>query len=589
MPIGGTRKQIGMGQSYIKSPNYTFAQYYDKLRKDVLNESVDLYDEPKKAYRRVTTKSILENAFLQDLYDPMLIETGCMAPEEADDIVSEMRELFENDIEALMEHTAASEYNPVIGMSPFVHKNIMMNMVWEQAITKVTAVAPSFSMGIQYRYLITPSGEKIDMFVDQNKIGPAMMESVAHKEIEITLPELGTTDIVALLGGGALDALAVDTKICAVHIKDVFIQSGDLLPDSNGYLDPDTSETATADGSYDCWFRLDLPFTPTYGNAYDRISINPVTIKYKKASSSDPAGFTIEEITDTISATLKDNRFEISSLSQKIEKIRLFAKLDTSNAMQAHCSVKWGHTSTHVDIPNAEGLSTTISPQELKDFAALYNVNQLTEIMDMYNKVLSESRDYKIKHFLDSDYKTLDPRTKVYDEYDWAVREGYHGDHVEWRRATFLDRFDQFVTKMLQIYNDPNMVISAIADPDICRRITPVEVTYTAPSSIGPLELDFHKTITTSDKRVYNWLGSDKLRNDPMVRVLINPRNTERCIYRFYEYQLFISNDIRNSANPALNNVYAYDRNLIMGYQKVQGRMKILNRSGIKNDPFYPN
>lgn len=146
----------------------------------------------------------------------------------------------------------------------------------------------------------------------------------------------------------------------------------------------------------------------------------------------------------------------------------------------------------------------------------------------------------------------------------------------------FFDAFDSEVTRMLQVLNDPNMVITIFGDPDLVRKITPIEYTYTSPSSIGPVDLDFKRTVVTSDKRIYQFIGSDKMRwNDTLV-VLLMPHNSNRVTYRIYDYQMYVSNELRNVQNPALPAVTAFERFLVDEYQPVQSRVQIINRSGIR-------
>jgi hypothetical protein len=138
------------------------------------------------------------------------------------------------------------------------------------------------------------------------------------------------------------------------------------------------------------------------------------------------------------------------------------------------------------------------------------------------------------------------------------------------------------ITQMLRVLNDPNVTIAAFGEPDIVRRITPKTYTYQAPASIGPVELDYSKTVVTSDKRIYSFVGSDKLRNNYEMIITLCPRNSNRIIYIIYDYQFYISNEIRKNSNPALPQVLAFDRYLFDEYQPVQGRIKIANPSGYK-------
>ena len=167
-------------------------------------------------------------------------------------------------------------------------------------------------------------------------------------------------------------------------------------------------------------------------------------------------------------------------------------------------------------------------------------------------------------------------------EFDYAPPVGYALDPLTWRHSMFFDAFDTEVTRMLQVLNDPNMVITIFGDPDLIRKITPVEYTYTSPSSIGPVDLDFKRTVVTSDKRIYQFIGSDKLRWNNDLVVLLMPHNSNRVTYRIYDYQMYVSNELRNVQNPALPAISAFERFLVDEYQPVQSRVEILNRSGIR-------
>ena len=66
--------------------------------------------------------------------------------------------------------------------------------------------------------------------------------------------------------------------------------------------------------------------------------------------------------------------------------------------------------------------------------------------------------------------------------------------------------------------------------------------------------------------------------------IQINPKNSDRIIYRIYDYQLYVSNEIRGIANPALPNILAFERYKFVAYQPVQGRVKVLNQDKLYSD-----
>lgn len=590
MPIvGNTNEAKIIGASYSREPMYAYAKAFKECAESILTESgIDIFDEPKRVLRTATGKEAMRRFCVENCYDE---NNNTLTTEEKADQIAMAEQQFENDIKAMNEHTALPDYNPIIGMALPIHKLILMNMVFDKgAIQKVTATSPKFTISLERRILVTPDGEEIDMFLQQNQMTEAINNTAPFKEITLELPEIGTTDILGALGGAAnLDNLAISTYISAINIGEVLYEPGDILPNEDGFVTED-GEVAEEEQTVDTWIKTNIKFNPNYGGPghYERIVTQAVnyTVKEKDAST----GEVVEVVkTDSISATMNKNVITATSLTGEVGKLKIKTRLDTSNGMLQTCSVKWKVDTELVEIDTSIPINTTISPEEVKDLAALYQVNQLTKLMGMFKTALANYKDDTILQGLNEDYETMNARRKSYNTFDFAPRAGYALDHVEWRHKTFFDFLDSEVTKLLQVWNDPNVTVAIFGDPDLIRKITPKDYTYQAPAAIGPVELDYSQTVVNaSDKRVYNLLGSDKLRSYNMdekhadeLIVILNPRNTDRIMYRIYDYQMYVSNEIRNSMNPTLPAIHAFNRFKFMAYQSVQGRIKILNKSGL--------
>lgn len=582
--IAGTRAKTLGGSAYRNDPLYPFAKAFVESANNILTvENFDIFAEPTRAIRSTGANEALKEFFCENFIDE---ENTTLSAEQIEDLKEEVIEQYNNDVAAINENSYMSEYSPMVGMALPIHKLILMNNVFSQGnvIQKVTAVQPNFTISMERRILVTPEGEEIDMFLEQNRIADAIDATAPTKEFELELPQLeGATDILGLLGGTAQDELSSTTHVCGIFVENVYIAVGDHLPDANGwYTTKGEIATEATAGLQNVWFHVNIPFTPSYGgpNRNERVLNHPVTIKFKK----DAEG-TVEVLKDSIVGTMNNSKVALTTMAGKITKVKVAAKLNTSNAQLDMVSVKWKVDSDYVEIPEATPINTTVSPEEVKDIAAMYDANQVTKIMSMTKTVLSEKKDKNIKDFLDASYETLDERTSFAGTFDFVPEEGYALDPVSWRVATFMDYLDDYVTKMLQVLNDPNMTVSIVGDPRIIRKVTPSEYTYQAPANIGPVTLDYTQTVVnTRDHRVYNFVGSDKMRNTNEMMIILNPRNTERIVYRLYDYQLYISNEIRNASAPALPAIHAFERFLTKAYQPIQGRVKILHSSGLKNN-----
>lgn len=575
--IIGEAPRRNMSDSFKNDPMHSFVESYVNLTQGILNENAtDIYTDPARAFMANGSNEALKNFFVENSYDPQ-----GMTPDEIEDHVATMEQQYDNDRSGLLEQTMMSSMNPMIGITIPMHKWILMNMVFDKgAIPKFVARSPKFTISMEYRILVDTEGNELDMFRDQNLMTDAIEKTAPEVEFEIlTLPFTDDKEVVHtyLNGLAGADHLSIETRISAFKIKNQYFEVGDILPDDKtGYIEPN-GKVATTACTQDVWVRCNYAFAPTYGEVERALMAN-VSYEYKVKEDSEVK---IKKITDFISGTMQNDRLNIQVLKGNLEAIRVTSRLDTSSARLTTCSVRWKEKTDIVEIPNAIPVDVTVSPEETKDIAALYNVNQVTKIMSMIKTVLGNTKDDQIRRKLDQSYKTMDVRSKTYSQFDYAPREGYHGDHVEWRRNTFFDFFDSQMTKLYQVLNDPNMTVSVFGDPDLVRKITPTDYSYQTPSNIGPVQLDFTKTVVTSDSRVYNFIGSDKLRGSTEFIVVLCPRGTDRIIYRIYDYQMYISNEIRNADNPALPNIHAFERWKFVEYQPVQGRINILHPTGL--------
>lgn len=590
--IAGTREgKSTSSQAYRTDKLYSYAKAFAEAANSILmNESYDLFAEPQRAIRHNGVKEALKEFFCENFVDE---NDPTKSAEDIEDLKEQAEAQFENDVAGILSESAyMSEYSPMVGLALPIHKLILMNNAFANGggIQKVTAVHPSFPISLERRFLITPAGEQIDMFLQQNQIADAIAATAPFVDIELDLPQQGGTgaqdkDVLGLLGGGALDELSVETAVTGIYVAGVYIDEGDRLPDADGWIST-KGEVATADtkGTYNVWFPVKIGFTPNYGgpNKLERTLQAPITIKYKKLNGTDVE---VAVIADTLFGAMDKNVITLTALKSQITKVMLSAKLSTTNAMLETCSVSWNTVTEYVEIPDARPINTTVSPEEVKDIAAMYDANQITKIMSITKTALSEYKDKQIKDFIDDSYNRLDERRSFAGTFDFAVPEGYAHDFVLWRSATFMDYFDDLVTRMLQVLNDPNMTISVFGDPRIVRKIAPKEYSYAAPANIGPVTLDYTQTIVNnSDGRVYNFIGADKLRFTNELWVLLNPRNTDRLCYRLYDYQLYISNEIRNSMNPSLPAIHAFERFKMVEYMGVQSRITIENPSGMRDN-----
>lgn len=578
--VGQRRSSADMSAGYMLDEMAPLATQFRNVARDILSESgMDIFNNPVSVMQLESTREALKDLFVNESADP-----NGMSQREYEDHMNDMEALFENDRSAVLEYASMNQFNPVIGMTFPIHKNILMNCIFDKgAIPKFVAQEPKFTVTMESRILVTPDGKEIDMFLEQNKIFDAVESTAPVKDTIIELPELETTDVLKdTFGADPLDDnLSIESAITQILFQS-YVEVGETYYDhTDGTMKVADDSTK---GDHFIWVKIrPIRFAPSYGE-FDRTMTGKFSVTKKRLVDNVVVSEPFEGV---FQGYTRKNKFMIMCSNAAVVNAKLSCRIDTSSAMLRTCSVRWKTTTDIVEIPNAIPINTPISPEEVKDIGALYQVNQLTKIMSMFKLVLANYKDDKIHKFIDDSFRTMPEANKIARTFDFAPREGYYSDHVEWRQKTFMDALDTHVTQLLQVLNDPNMTITVIGNADLIRKITPTEYSYQTPSNIGPVALDFQKTVVTSDKRVYNFISSDKMRDNKNLIVLLAPRNTERIVYRIYDYQLYVSNEIRNAVNYALPAIHAFERFKTVEYQPVQGRIKILNPTGLRD--WVPN
>ena len=567
MPVLGQKPKY---QGYVDESMKSFAQAFKDLNNQIMSEGADLFMQPQMSLMNPSVDASLKNFFVENSF-----YSEDMSPEEKADATAMMEAQYDNDRDAVLEYATMGSYNPVIGLTFPMHKLLLMNCIFDngKGIEKCVAKSPKFTVTMQNRYLVKPDGTKLDLSLDQLKLTDAIDSTRPEVPIELTLPETGTTNILEKINGvEGTDNLSIDTRVAAVKVS-IKYKKGDV--DSTG---TEITEPVTKDD----WIPVSIEFKPSYNNQFQRSFIYTVDF------SNCPYEIASDVKQDTLTGTMHNNRLTIMAASGQtgaapvIKAVKVLAKKDASNGLLETCTTTWESTTTLVEIENATPINVPISSEEIKDVGALYNVNQLTMTMGMINDVLKNYKDDKIRRGLDDSWEKLPKSQKRIDKFDFCPREGYAFDNPEWRNKGFMDILDTHVTKLYQILNDPNVSVSIYGATDLIRKVSPIKYDFQTPSTIGPVELEYERTVVTSNRRVYNFMSSQKLNDREDFIVILRPRNTNRIIYRIYDYQMFVSNEIRNAKYYTLPAVSAYERFKFFEYQPVQGKFLILNPTGFK-------
>ena len=622
--------------SYATNEMHSVAQDYVDTINAIKQESQGAYDmvrDPSAVLRDSMYREELKAAFREGSYDasdPQYKNTAVL-----ENHLSNMDAIFDNDTAHIMnESSPLGVYNPVVGMTLPMHKNILMNAVFDQVMPKDVARSPKFTLTMETRTLVDTKGNEYDMFYEQNKIKDAVDESIPTADF--VWVDDGTSNYVTTTIGGRgaatgdlihdafteqqvsamnmpLTALSMKTFVSKILIKGLAVAGSKYIDDVEaaktdlaGHIKVAEQDVKDATLIFD----VEGKFTPGYGSN-DRIFNRRFMLEVPVERNAVTNKVTKTTVRLNVMGTMEKNKISLRAFKPEsfdstiqpaggwkaigdgetgsLQGAVIHAVVDVSNAVFPTVKFKWSATTSFYEIPEAPHLTTEITPEEVKDLQATYDVNQVTKLMSMMRLALLHWKDDSILKDLDDDFLAMPANQKVSGAFDFAPPLNYNNNPVEWRKIMFMDNLDQYVTRMLQVLNDENMTIAIFGRPDIIRRIAPQQYTYQSPSNIGPVELDFKRTVVTSEKRVYNFISSQKMRNSNNLIVLLIPRNSMRITYKVIDYQMYVSNEIRDTTHYQVPAMTCFERWFFLKYQPVQGRIRILNASGLRENAYMKN
>ena len=251
MPSVGKRKNHNIGD-FSKDSMYQYAQSFCEAQQNILRESqVDFAQDPVRALSFKTAQDALKSFYIEN---SVIGDKKVMGAEKYQDELDMMNEAFINDMQAIRENAVAgmATWNPLIGLSLPMHKYLMLNCVFAQAVPRFVAKSPSWTETMETRYMITPDGTKIDIANQQNQIFSAWKSANRPIEVAVALPEVNKTDILQTYFhvSRTTHNLSVATYISAIAVEEYVDKDADVITISGGVI---TESKAAAAGKAIVW------------------------------------------------------------------------------------------------------------------------------------------------------------------------------------------------------------------------------------------------------------------------------------------------------------------------------------------------
>lgn len=527
MAVVGTKqdKKVDLRGYEYDEMHEAAQEYLDQMIAAKNESGIDALSDPSDFFKNRTTNDEMRKSFIKGSWDSK--DPRFSKQSEVSAHVENMEALYDNDRECILtEATNLANYSPVIGMTLPIHKNILMNAIFDQVMPKDVARSPKFTLTMETRTLVDIKGNEIDMFAEQNLIKPAIEESVPRLEYYIDTDATGKE--IAILeefgkdgnaSGIVLTAdqvahvahLSMRSNFSMIYLDGVHVEAGDTYYEWADDADHSKGmEAKTADAAEDgkiVGFAIKAPFTPGYGenirqlNKRYALSVVKDALEGPKMVQGTLLGYANEHDKILVQTTPLVYEDGTAVTDHNIVALQFDAILDVSSAVFPTVKTKWSTVTDFYEIPEAPHVTVPISPEEVKDIQALYDVNQITKLMSQMRLALLHWKDDSIRDDLNESFKTMPAQAKVQGAFDFAPPLNFTGTPTAWRREMFMDNLDMYVTRMLQVLNDENMTVAIFGRPEIIKRIAPQTFTYQTPSNIGPVELIICPTLYTKKLR----------------------------------------------------------------------------------------
>lgn len=525
----------------------------------ILTESVSTHDEG------VVQRCL--DFFTEDSYDPAQFDYD---QDKINNFLEALEVKFKNNINAINNHLYESagtngglgqtNLNAIVGLSLPLSKMILMNNMFLNTMPVMVSDSKIINKDFEVRYLVDPrTGNRIDMYKDQNKIFDILHKSNPVKELVI--PVNTEVDAVVELALGSTENIN-NVYIESVKV-DVQVEIGDILPDGTIAESQEEKE-------------LDIKIGKQLNESYNGPSFNRDIIFNGRSLGKIFVGRDI-------------NKISFMAINNKFKSVKMLLTKDNSNLTDIVPRVEWEIVKNQISIDHEVSLSTSYTLQLRHDYKSLHDVDLLSTIVESSKIALDDYKDTYINLALDEDYENTLNNLKVYREVDFASKQNFTGIADEWIQSTFKNSFDEVVDALVRIVNDPNVEILVYGRPILIEKVLPKnsEGRIDFSNKIGSQNIEYAKsTITTSNKKAH-FISSQKLTTDTnnllnnTFKIVLNPTN-DRTMYTIAEYQTYIGPDIKTAKDAHLPGITAFDRFELLKFEGVQGRMPILNISGIR-------
>lgn len=519
-----------------------------------------------------SVRDFVKQSFIEGAFDPLNFD----ADEDAiNEHIEFLEKKFDNNIKAMFntilesagtnQSLGLTNLNAIVGLSLPISKDILMNNMFVNTLPSMVADNKILNKQFEIRRLIDPvSGNSIDLYREQNKIFELLYKSNPTKIYSIQRGE--TVNLVEKLSLGQNENID-NVKVAKVTVS-IDLKEGDIMPDGSKVESDKTEDVTLNLGG--------LQLNQTY---------NDPTLYYPIQFNGRNVGAFV--------LTRRYNELTLFTQDEKVKSVEVICVKDNSVLSTTPPRVEWEIRSEQISIDNQVFVATNYTPQTVYDHKTLHNVDILGTIIETTRTVLEDYKDVYLIESLNADFERMHPTQKVTMEVDFAAKDGYHDSIQAWIDNIFPFRLNDMIDSLFRIINDPNAEVLIYGKPSLIGKVMPKnesgKITNFRSPNRSNQNVEFAKSTYSMQNRKVSFISSQKLQNkqngsdNNEFMVILNPTN-ERTMYKLVEYQTYLGGEIKPAASAHLPTITAFDRFELIKFEAVQGRIRVLNQSGLRSD-----
>ena len=119
-----TGKNDSILRGYEQDSMHGIASQFAQIAKAGLSEQVDLYSEPRKFFMSDTLNNEMRSFFVENAFDKQ--DPKFSSIDAVNEEYGMLNALYQNDVKGICEAAPLGAYNPVVGITFPMHKNLLM-------------------------------------------------------------------------------------------------------------------------------------------------------------------------------------------------------------------------------------------------------------------------------------------------------------------------------------------------------------------------------------------------------------------------------------------------------------------------------